>query len=109
MDISAGYVKSVKKEGSAPKAVICYDPFHVVAVATKALDTVRRSVWRDMRWLDAAAAKRFKGARWALLKHLTDDQAATLRKLRRKGKDLWRAYTLKEALRAVFHGDLNKD
>ena len=112
MDMSAGYAKSVKKEGHAPKAVICYDPFHVVALATKALDTVRRSVWQDMRRLDAAAAKRFKGARWALLKNptdLTDDQAATLRKLRRKGGDLWRAYTLKEALRAVFHGDLTED
>jgi transposase len=60
---------------------------------------------------DAAAAKRFKGARWALLKNptdLNDDQAATLRKLRRRGGDLWRAYTLKEALRAVFAGDLDE-
>jgi transposase len=112
MDMSAGYAKSVKKEGHAPKAVICYDPFHVVALATKALDTVRRQVWQDMRRLDQQAAKRFKGARWALLKNptdLTDDQAVTLRKLRRKGGDLWRAYTLKEALRAVFHGDLTED
>jgi stage III sporulation protein AE len=36
MDMSAGYAKSVKKEGHAPQAVICYDPFHVVALATKA-------------------------------------------------------------------------
>jgi len=112
MDMSAGYAKSVNKQGHAPKAVICYDPFHVVQLATKALDTVRRTVWQDMRRLDEAAAKRFKGARWALLKNptdLNDDQAATLRKLRRKGGDLWRAYTLKEALRAVFHGDLPED
>lgn len=84
----------------------------MVALATKALDTVRRQVWQDMRRLDQQAAKRFKGARWALLKNptdLTDDQAVTLRKLRRKGGDLWRAYTLKEALRAVFHGDLTED
>jgi transposase len=112
MDMSAGYAKSVKKEGHAPRAVICYDPFHVVALATKALDQVRRSVWQDMRRLDAGAARRFKGARWCLLKNPenpTDDQAVTLRKLRRKGGDLWRAYTLKEALRAVFQGDLTPD
>ena len=50
-----------------------------------------------------------KGARWALLKrpdHLTDDQAGTLRKLRHRGGELWRAYTLREAFRAIFAGDL---
>lgn len=111
MDMSAGYAKSVAKEAHAPTAVICYDPYHVVALATRALDALRRSVWQDMRRLDATAAKRFKGARWCLLKnpqHLSDDQAATLRKLRRRGGDLWRAYTLKEALRAVFAGDLDE-
>jgi transposase len=111
MDMSAGYAKSVRKDAHAPKAVICYDPFHVVALATKALDTVRRQAWQEMRRLDEAAAKRFKGARWSLLKNpenLNDDQAATLRKLRRRGGDLWRAYTLKEALRAIFAGDLDE-
>ena len=94
MDMCAGYAKSVGKQGHAPRAVICYDPFHVVALATKALDTVRRQVWNDLRRLDEVAAKRFKGARWARLKNptdLNDDQAATLRKLRRRGGDLWRA------------------
>jgi transposase len=111
MDMSAGYAKSVARPGHAPQAVICYDPFHVVGLATKALDTVRRQVWNDMRRLDQAAAKRFKGARWSLLKNpqnLNDEQAATLRKLRRRGGDLWRAYTLKEALRAIFAGDLEQ-
>ena len=67
-------------------------------LVTTALDKVRRSVWQDLRKLpDQEAAKRFKGARWALLKNpgeLTDDQAATLRKLKRRGGDLWRAYAL---------------
>ena len=51
-------------------------------------------------------------ARWALLKrqdNLTDAQAATLRQLRRRGGDVWRAYTLKEAFRAIFDGDLHAD
>ena len=112
MDMSAGYAKSVKKEGHAPQAVICYDPFHVVALATKALDAVRRAHWQEMRRADEQAAKRFKGARWSLLKNpenLSDEQAATLRRLRRAGGAVWRAYTLKEALRAVFHGDLTPE
>jgi transposase len=112
MDMSAGYAKSVRKDGHAPTAVICYDPFHVVVLGTRALDAVRRQHWQEMRRVDEGAAKRFKGARWCLLKnpeHLDDQQAATLRRLRRHGGAVWRAYSLKEALRAVFHGDLRED
>jgi transposase len=56
-----------------------------------------------------ATAKRFKGARWALLKRpedLSDRQADQLAALKRAGGQLWRAYLLKEALRAIFAGDL---
>ena len=113
MDMGPAYEKSARKEHHAVNAVICYDPFHVVQLVTTALDKVRRSVWQDLRKLpDQEAAKRFKGARWALLKNpgdLTDDQAATLRKLKRRGGDLWRAYALKEALRAIFAGDLSEE
>ncbi len=81
-------------------------------LATKALETVRRQVWQQLRQFpDKDAARRFKGARWALLKNpedLSDEQAVTLRQLRRKGGALWRAYALKEALRAVFAGDLSE-
>ena len=111
MDMSASYARSIAKGGHAPQAVICYDPFHVVALATRALDSVRRQVWQETRRTDETAAKRFKGARWCLLKNpenLSEEQAATLRKLRRRGGDLWRAYSLKEALRAIFAGDLDE-
>jgi transposase len=111
IDMGPAYEKSARKPGHATKAIICYDPFHVVQLVTAALDKVRRQVWQELRRLDQDAARRFKGARWALLKNpadLTDDQAATLRKLKRKGGELWRAYALKEALRAVFAGDLTE-
>lgn len=112
MDMGPAYDKSARKPGHATNAVICYDPFHVVQLATAALDKVRRQVWQELRQLpDKDAARRFKGARWALLKNpgdLTDEQAVTLRKLKRKGGELWRAYALKEALRAVFAGDLSE-
>jgi len=112
MDMSAAFIKSVTTPGHAPKATICYDPFHVVQLATRALDKIRRRSWQAMRRLpDQTAAKRFFGARWALLKNpgdLTDDQAVTLRRLKRAGGQVWRAYTLKEALRAVFAGDLHE-
>ena len=87
MDMSPAFRKSVTTH--AGNAVICYDPFHVVALATAALDKVRRQVWQDLRKLpDQATARRFKGARWVLLRNprdLTDKQAATLRKLKRRG------------------------
>jgi transposase len=112
MDMGPAYEQSAKKDKHAVNAVICYDPFHVVQLVTTALDKVRREVWQELRKLpDQNAARRFKGARWALLKNppdLTDDQAATLRKLKRRGGDLWRAYALKEALREIFAGDLDE-
>lgn len=110
MDMGPAFARSVRTH--APQAVIAIDPFHAVKLVTDALDTVRRAVWQQMRAADPTAAHKFKGARWALLKrpdHLTDDQAGTLRKLRRRGGQLWRAYTLREAFRAIFAGDLTTD
>ena len=53
----------------APQAVICIDPYHVVQNANKALDEVRRAYWNELRHSgDQQAAKRFKDARWSLLK-----------------------------------------
>jgi transposase len=110
MDMGPAYAKSVRAAGHAPAATICYDPFHAVKLVTEALDVVRRTVWNELRQSDnPTAARKFKGARWVLLKKptdLSDDQAATLRQLRRRGGDVWRAYTLKEAFRAIFAGDL---
>lgn len=113
MDMGAAFNKSVRTEGHAPQAVICIDPFHAVQLVTDALDVVRRAAWNELRRLpDQDAAKTFKGARWALLKrpeNLTDAQSATLRRLRARGGDTWRAYSLKEAFRAIFAGDLDAE
>jgi len=111
MDMGPAFAKSVRAHAS--KAVICIDPFHAVKVVTDALDVVRREAWNELRRSgNPEAARKFKGARWALLKNptnLSDDQAATLRKVKRRGGQVWRAYTLKEAFRAIFAGDLNLD
>jgi transposase len=39
--MGAGYARSASQH--APQAVICIDPYHVVALANRALDEVRRS------------------------------------------------------------------
>lgn len=110
LDMGAAYANSAAKH--AKQATRCIDPFHAVAKVTEALDKVRRTEWNALRKIDPAAAKRFKGARWALLKDpakLTEDQQATWRRLRRHGGTIWRAYALKEAFRGIFAGDLTPE
>lgn len=111
LDMGPGYAKSAR--ANAPQAVIAIDPFHVAKAGSEALDEVRRDYWNKLRELgDGDAARRFKGARWALMKrpdNLTDNQTATLRRLRSAGGEVWRAYTLKEALRAIFAPGLTID
>jgi transposase len=113
MDMGKAYPKSARKKGHAPQATICWDPFHVVALATKAMDVVRRTHWNTLRTTtDATTARRFKGARWALLRNpedLTARQTDALAAIRRTGSATWRAYKGKEALRAIFAGDLDED
>lgn len=109
MDMTGGYAKSVRRH--APQAVICIDNYHVVALATRALDEVRREHWNQLRGAgDSDAAKQFKHDRWALLKNpadLTDQQAATLAALQATGGPVPRAWQLKEMVRAIFAAGLS--
>jgi transposase len=111
MDMGEGYAKSVRRH--APQAVICIDNFHVVQLATKALDEVRREHWNELRTAgDRNAAKAFKGSRWSLLKNpsdLTDRQADTLAALHAAGGKLPRAWAMKEMVRAIFAAGLTVD
>ncbi|UQX09537.1 ISL3 family transposase [Candidatus Mycobacterium methanotrophicum] len=82
----------------APAAVICLDPFHVVAWALKALDKVRV---RTM----ARAGVRDRHAMWAVRKNpadLTGEQRTSLAAITATNATLYRAYLLKEQLREVF-------
>jgi transposase len=90
----------------APNALVCLDAFHVVAWATEALDNVRRQMVNRLRAggrHDEAAA--MKGSRWALLKNppnLTGNQRTTLASIAKANGGLYRAYLLREQLRAIF-------
>jgi transposase len=90
-----------------PAATLCLDPFHVVALATEALDVVRREVWNEARrGGDKTGARWLKGARWALWKRperLSERQQAKLQTIEHVNRRLYRAYLLKEQLRVVFH------
>ena len=77
-----------------------------MAWATKALDEVRRSLAAGLRRDGRAEqAASIKGTRWALLKNpdsLTLDQRSTLAAIQATNGPLYRAYLLKEQLRAIF-------
>lgn len=111
MDMGEGYAKSVREH--APQAVICIDNYHVVQLATKALDEVRREHWNELRRAGQPdAAKQFKDSRWSLLKNpedLTDSQADTLAALHAAGGKLPRAWAMKEMVRAIFAPGLTVD
>lgn len=111
MDMGEGYAKSVRRH--APQAVICIDNYHVVQLATKALDEVRREHWNELRRSgDRDAAKQFKDSRWSLLKNpadLTETQADTLARLHAAGGKVPRAWAIKEMVRAIFAPGLTVD
>jgi transposase len=89
-----------------PNAVRCVDPFHVVQLATDALDEIRREVWNEARKAgQTAVAKDLKGARFALWKNpenLTRRQRAKLSSVQQTNQRLYRAYLLKEQLREIY-------
>jgi transposase len=89
-----------------PQAVRCVDPFHVVQLATDALDEVRREVWNEARRAGQdQLARRLKGARYALWKNpekLTGRQRSKLAMIQRTNRRLYRAYLLKEQLRQIY-------
>jgi transposase len=87
-----------------PQADICFDPFHVVRLANLALDAVYKNLSRlhgtgtgDRDW------RRTRYALRAGTEKLTDEHRAALNKLRRTRYALWRAWDLKERLRALYH------
>jgi transposase len=92
-----------------PNAAICLDPWHIVKAATDALDEIRREVWNQARRSgNKQLAKDLKGARFALYKKpekLTDRQQAKLAWIATLNAPIYRAYLLKEQLRAVYHAD----
>jgi transposase len=46
MDMGPAFRKSVTADCHAPRATICFDPFHVVKVGTDALNAVRRDIFQ---------------------------------------------------------------
>jgi len=95
MDMSKAFQAGAAR--TCPQARITFDPFHVVALASRALDEVRRAETKHEPDL--------KGSRWALLKcadHWNHDQVGQMHWLQRSRLKTARAWRLKEALRSIY-------
>jgi transposase len=106
IDMSGGYQQAIRN--SVPGAEICFDPFHVVRLAQRAVDQVRRDEWNAHDRSHTRAGKWIKGTRWSLLKSpekQTIDQLAKLGEVQQANKPLYRAFLLKEELRLLYHLD----
>ncbi len=89
-----------------PGAVVCLDPFHIVKLATDALDEIRRAVWNEARRAgQTQLARQLKGARFALWKNperLTERQKLKLATIQQTNRSLYRAYLLAQQLREIY-------
>ena len=103
LDLGGAYAKATRTY--APDAVQAADPFHVIALANKAVDESRRWAWNLHRTLESDRAKWVKRTRWALLKDpgdWKDSQRQIMARLKRDRSILYRAWLLKEALRDLY-------
>jgi transposase len=101
IDMCEPYAQAIRK--FLPTATLVYDRFHVQALASKALDEVRRVEWHRLRETDEASG--VKHLRWALLHNpwnATPAQHERLSALPAQNKTLYRAYLLKEALADIY-------
>lgn len=103
IDMSGGYEKAIRDE--VPDAAICFDPFHVVRLAQRAVDQVRRDEWNAHERSHTPKGKWIKGTRWSLLKapvKQSVDQLALLHEVQQANKPMFRAFLLKEELRVLY-------
>ncbi len=104
IDMNGGYEKAIRE--SVPDAQICIDPFHVVQLAGRAVDDVRRAEWNTAGKSKTGHGRWVKGLRWSLLKapeKQTVRQLAALHEVSTANRRLYRAFLLKEELRLLYH------
>jgi transposase len=104
--MSGGYEKAIR--ANAPQAEVCFDPFHVVRLAQRAVDQVRRDEWNARERSHTPKGKWIEGTRWSLLKapeKQTIRQLALLHEVQQANQPLYRAFLLKEELRVLYHLD----
>lgn len=107
MDMGKAYIKGVTE--FLPKAQISFDPFHVIAMANKAMDEVRTAEMREqpgvVRAVIGSERKVVRGLMWGMRKKprkWNKKEMDTMYYLQRSNLRSARAWRLKEALRVVY-------
>jgi transposase len=106
IDMSGEYQRAIR--AAVPVAEICFDPFHVCRLASRATDQVRRDEWNAHERSHTPTGRWVKGTRWSLLKapeRQTLGQLATLGEVQHANTRLYRAFLLREELRLLYHLD----
>jgi transposase len=99
IDMSGAYQRAIRD--AVPDAQICFDPFHVVRLAARATDQVRRDECNAHERSHTPAGRWVKGTRRSLLKapeRQTVAQLATLYEVQHANRALYRAFLLREEL-----------
>jgi hypothetical protein len=108
IDMSAAYAKGIEK--SLPNAQISYDRYHVVALANKAMDEVRKAEWKDdsqrvLEQLGELDPRERRSIMWGMRRNPSGwsaTQANAMHWLQRANLKTARAWRLKMGLRQVF-------
>jgi transposase len=103
LDMAPGYNQAISER--IPQAEICIDPFHVVKLANRAVDLVRRGEWNRQGRSRSEPGRWLMGARWALVTapdRQSERHRQLLAELEQANTSLYRAYLLKEQLRALY-------
>jgi transposase len=101
MDLGTIYRDATRR--AVPHAVICFDPFHVIQLANRAVDQVFSATRHGADGL--ITGKQWRASRYALragAERLTDFQRKIINAVRRFRYRLWRAWELKEQLRDLY-------
>ena len=105
IDMSAGYENAIRSEQGVPHAQVCFDPFHVVQLASKAADQVRRDEYNRHGRSATGEGKWIKGTRYSLLKDTAKQTTGQLLKLAEvvlTNKPMYRAFLLYGELRYIY-------
>jgi transposase len=106
IDMSAGYEKAIRDpDHGVPHAQVCFDPFHVVQLGSKAADQVRRAEYNQHGRSSSSEGKWIKGTRYSLLKDTAKQTPRQLLKLAEvvlTNKRMYRAFLLYGELRYIY-------
>ena len=101
IDMSEAYISAIKSV--LPDVDIVHDPYHVVALANKAIDETRRDMYRT---LEGEQRKVLKGSRFLLLRgleNLSESALVRMAELMELNEPLYKGYLLKEDLRMFWN------